>query len=376
MAIKGNKGEWSEIYTLFRLLGEGKVHAGDANLNKLDLYYPILNIIREEVKRYEYKPNTEKNIVIINESGMEYARIPMDKFMEESTSLLDAIKKGGENIEEVDENGDKKKKKKEPAFPIPSTECFMSQVGCTKLKAPSGDKADIHIVIHDLHTNRASLLGFSIKSQLGSSSTLLNASKATNITYKVYGSDITDEEINDINALKDHLSRMKALTSKGLLLKFHDIDNKTFKNNLLFLDTCMPDFISRCLICYSMPNSTSTIKDAVEKVAEENPFNFTGQDVVAFYEHKMKVLLIDSALGMMPNKEWKGRYDANGGYLVVRKDGEIVCYHFYNRNDVEDYLYNNTRFERSSRSRHKYGFLYRAEDGEVYIKLNLQIRFK
>ena len=39
MALTGNKGEWSEIYTLFRLLGEGKVHAGDANLNKLDLYY-------------------------------------------------------------------------------------------------------------------------------------------------------------------------------------------------------------------------------------------------------------------------------------------------------------------------------------------------
>ncbi len=45
MAITGNKGEWSELYALFRLLGEGKVHAGDADLNKLDLYYPILNII-------------------------------------------------------------------------------------------------------------------------------------------------------------------------------------------------------------------------------------------------------------------------------------------------------------------------------------------
>ena len=47
MALSGNKGEWSEIYTLFRLLGEGKVHAEDANMIKLELYYPILNIIRE-----------------------------------------------------------------------------------------------------------------------------------------------------------------------------------------------------------------------------------------------------------------------------------------------------------------------------------------
>lgn len=70
MALSGNKGEWSEIYALFRLLGEGKVHAGDADMNKLDLYYPILNVIREESKRYEYKPDIEQNIVIIDENGI------------------------------------------------------------------------------------------------------------------------------------------------------------------------------------------------------------------------------------------------------------------------------------------------------------------
>jgi HpaII restriction endonuclease. len=57
-----------------------------------DLYYLILNIIREESKRYEYKPNKEQNIVVIDEDGNEYARISMDKFMTESTRLLDTIK--------------------------------------------------------------------------------------------------------------------------------------------------------------------------------------------------------------------------------------------------------------------------------------------
>ena len=89
-------------------------------------------------------------------------------------------------------------------------------------------------------------------------------------------------------------------------------------------------------------------------------------------------LILDTAEynSLKPSKEWKGRYDANGGYLVVRKDGEIVCYHFYNRNDIEDYLYHNTRFERGSRTRHNFGSLFREEDGDVYIRLNLQIRFK
>lgn len=360
MAITGNKGEWSEIYALFRLLGEGKVHAGDADLNKLELYYPILNIIREESKRYEYKPQKEQNIVVIDEDGNEYARISMDKFMKESASLLETIKNTGGKR----------------AFKIPETECFMSEIGCTKLKAPSTDKADIQIVIHDLRTNMTPQLGFSIKSQLGSASTLLNAGSTTNILYRLDGSNMNDDEIAEINSIEDHLPRMEAIIERGYNLVFSDIEHRTFKNNLLFLDTCMPEFIARCLICDSMPNSTSAIKEAVEHVAQDNPFGFMGSNVVAFYEHKMKVLLLDAALGMTPAKEWTGRYDANGGYLVVKKDGDIVCYHFYNRNDVEDYLYNNTRFERASRSRYGFGSLFRGDDGKVYIKLNLQIRFK
>lgn len=358
MAITGNKGEWSEIYALFRLLGEGRVYAGDANLNKLDLYYPILNVIREESKRYEYNPDASQNIVIIDEDGNEFARISMDRFMKESYSLLESIRNGGNS-----------------AFEIPSTEYFMGKIGCSKLKAPSQDKSDIHIVIHDLRTNMTPELGFSIKSQLGSPSTLLNAGNPTNITYHVLGKNMTDDELDRINAIKEHLPRMQAIIGQGYKMQYADIENQTFKNNLLFLDTCMPEFIARCLICDSLPNSTSTIKGAVERVANENPFGYTGSNIIGFYEHKMKVLLVDSALGMTPAKEWNGRYDANGGYLVVKRDGDIVCYHFYNRNDIEDYLYNNTRFERASRSRYNYGKLYRNENDEICIKLNLQIRF-
>lgn len=360
MAITGNKGEWSEIYALFRLLGEGKVHAGDADLNKLDLYYPILNIIREESKKYEYKPNKEQNIVVIDADGNEYARISMTRFMEESTKLLESIK-GASN---------------QRAFEVPDAECFMSQIGCTKIKAPSQDKADIHIVIHDLRTSMSHLLGFSVKSQLGSASTLLNAGMPTNITYKVAGSNMTDQEIDEINGIEDHLPRIQAILDKGCHLEYFEIENQVFKNNLLFLDMCMPELVARCLVLGSMPNAGTSIKEIIETIAKENPLGFTGSNVINFYEHKMKVLLLDTALGMTAAKEWNGRYDANGGYLVVKTDGDIVCYHFYNKNDVEDYLYNNTRLDRASRSRYDFGKLYRGEDGQVYMKLNLQIRFK
>lgn len=283
----------------------------------------------------------------------------MDRFMQESASLLEKIKSA-----------------KKSAFEIPVSEAFMNKIGCMKLKAPSKDKADIHIVIHDLRTNMTPLLGFSIKSQLGSASTLLNAGDPINILYRVCETELTDTQIEEINAIDSHLARMSAIYDAGCRLIYADIENETFKNNLLFLDCCLPLFIADCLLVNNIPDSVSDIKDAVERVAVQNPFNFTGKNVTSFYEHKMKVLLLDAALGMTPAKEWNGRYDANGGYIVVRKDGEIVCYHFYNRNDVEDYLYNNTRFERASRSRYRFGSLFRGENGNVYIRLNLQIRFK
>ena len=282
----------------------------------------------------------------------------MDRFMQESASLLEEIKSA-----------------KKSAFEIHASEAFMSTIGCTKLKAPSKDKADIHIVIHDLRTNMTPLLGFSIKSQLGRASTLLNAGDPTNILYRVSGTKLTDTQIDEINAVDSHLSRMSAIYNTGCSLQYADIEHETFKNNLLFLDSNMPQFIADCLLVDSV-GEDSSLTHCVSEVAKKNPFGYNGKNVAEFYEHKMKVLLLSAALGMTPGKEWTGRYDANGGYLVVRKDGEIVCYHFYNQNDVEDYLYNNTHFERASRGRYNFGSLYRGDDGGVYIKLNLQIRFK
>lgn len=354
--ITGNKGEWSEIYTLFKLLGDGKVHAGDAEMNKLDLYYPILDVIRQESCLKEYKPDTEKNIVIVLEDGTEMARFPMQRFRDESKALLLEIGKASDR-----------------AFSVEQAENFMTEIGCEKLKAKSQDKADIHIVIHDLRTHMKPNLGFSIKSQLGHASTLLNAGMTTNIRFRVEGG-INADLAKTINEIPGHLERMKTLYDFGFSLRYDDVEHPTFRNNLLFIDSNLPNFIGRCLIEDSLEKSTD-IRNIVTKVSEENPFGYSGSNVLMYYEHKMKQLLLASALGMTPAKEWNGRYDANGGYLVVKDDGEIVCYHFYNQNDVEDYLYNNTKFDRPSRDRYKYGSVYEM-DGEFFFDLNLQIRFK
>jgi type II restriction enzyme len=72
---------------------------------------------------------------------------------------------------------------------------------------------------------------------------------------------------------------------------------------------------------------------------------------------------------MMPATVW------TGGHLVVKDDGEVLCYHIYNKNEFENYLFANTKLETPSSSRHGFGLI-ETIDGRQSFKLNLQIRFK
>lgn len=123
---------------------------------------------------------------------------------------------------------------------------------------------------------------------------------------------------------------------------------------------------------YSSP--LSKIKEITERVKEENPLNFDFSDNQDFYEHKVKRLLTECTLGLKGTTVWRGKYEATGGYLIVKENGDVICYHIYDRNQFENYLFNNTRFETPSQTRHHFGNIYQ-ENGEFFIKLNLQIRF-
>lgn len=362
MSLKGNKGEWSEIYTLFKLLGDGNIYAGDQNLNKIqDLFYPIIMILREEKNgQFNYRLQ-DKCVVIQNSMGEELLRVQALVFLTEAEKLLKAIN---------DNNG---------AFAIPQIESFMNSVYCYTLKAKSSDKTDIRIILHDLRTKMNSEMGFSIKSQLGGNSTLLNASKATNFNFKIEGITLSDKDIIEINLLDSKknkvIDRVNSILHRGGKLVFDKIDSSVFYNNLIMLDGDLPLIIAHLLL-EQIHSGMSTLKDLAQKLTETNPLGYNISKDNPFYTYKIKHLLTSVALGMMPAKTWSGVFDANGGYIVVKKDGEILCYHFYDRNRFEDYLFSNSYLERSSTSRHDYASVIKENDGTLSFKLNFQIRLR
>lgn len=360
MAKTGNKGEWSEIYVLFKLLGEKQVYAGDGELNKIkSLFYPILKILRDEQKgKYEY--SIEDNIVIVSEDGTELLRKSISDFLDKANQLLNIIRNS---------NG---------AFVAPEVEQFMSEIHCSTLKAKSQNKTDIKIVIHDLRTGMSPTLGFSIKSRLGSDSTLFNAGKTTNFTYKITGHHFSDAEISEINGIttrQKFIDRVRAIVNMGGVFKFMQMDDPICRNNFVLIDSYLPCIMAEILLeCYQ--GNTKYLKEITEVIASRNPIGYDTTYNHKYYEHKVKGLLVASALGMVPHTPWSGQYDANGGYLVVKDDGDVLCYHFYDRNLFEDYLYCNTRLESPSASKYEFASLYYADNGDLCFKLNLQIRFK
>ena len=76
-----------------------------------------------------------------------------------------------------------------------------------------------------------------------------------------------------------------------------------------------------------------------------------------FYEFKMKQFLLALALGMRPAKIYNGTDSAVGGMFLTDGNGEVLCYHKSERQTFADFLYQNSRFEKSSVDKYKYGFL-------------------
>lgn len=358
MALTGNIGEWSEIYVLFKVLSDEKLFKGDENLNKIeDAFYPIINVLRQE-SQGTFKFSYDSDIVIINNNQLNF-RIPIQNFKRMAELLLLELRK-----------------KPSGAFSIPIIEEFINSYNSHSLKAQSSIKTDINIVIHDSRTGATPLLGFSIKSQLGGASTLLNAGKTTNFIYKVTDTILDKKkacEINSINSRNKIKDRITKIYETGGHLEFTNTENLIFNNNLVLIDSCLPNIIAECLLYYYLGQGSRT-KDIINILTQNNTLEYNMDNGHPFYEYKYKRFLTDIALGMMPGTVWNGVFDTTGGFLIVKDNGDVLCYHIYNRNEFENYLFNNTRLETASSTKHQFGLLYKEKDN-YFFKLNLQIRF-
>lgn len=361
--LTGNKGEWSEFYTFLKLLADGKIYAADKNLNKNEtLFYLILKIIRGEAEDLEYIRN--ENIVIQNSKGIVLTEISVN----EVSNIADRFYKG------IAEG-----KRGERAFGLGFAKNALETFHTNSYSDERTKTADIRIVIHDPITHHKPLLGFSIKSYLGGKPTLFNASKASNLIFKIKP-EIDNQRRIELNNLNTYGARIRWLAENGYSLTFEKMYSEFFRTNLELIDSKLPEILAH-LILKRYLGGPNKLAGLTEFLNDANPCDFNIQLNKNFYTYKIKRLLVDAALGMKAGSLWTGAYSATGGIITVKKDGELLCFHIYNWNEFQDYLLNHTKidFPDSSPKRCDFGRVLTAEEVEEnsgsYIKLNFQIRF-
>jgi len=384
-----NAGDWAELYVLLNTLAHGKLYAADGNLNLIEeQFFPVISIEMQKVGhsrtppiRIVYTINRNKKSINIESEGANKS-ISMAAFKYESKNFFEIIST-----------------RKGRSFQVPEIAPFLEQLHNPITKQSSSKKADIHIVIHDVMTGIESEVGFSIKSKHSSPSSLINASGQTLFQYKIVPNSDQDNSVQGnmaqaqlCLALFDPINneikvgpkeRVNKLLDCDYSLSFNKIKSTYFQENLQIIDSSLDVFIADCLLVF-MSKKVSSLVDVVKLVTKRNPCKFnatTEKRLFDFYEYKMKRLIVDAALGMQPKVPWNGKYDASGGYIVVKSSGAVVCYHLYNWNALQDYLYNNLKFEtpvstgKGSKKSFNYAQFY-IENGLPHMDICLQLRFK
>lgn len=349
MAITGNKGEWSEIYAFLKILSDKVLYSADEKLI-LDpqAFINVLSVMRQEKANLIYEIDREKNQINIKEKNNILFSIPIKKISSKLLNILNKIKNS------------------KGTFELPEAEDLMNELRTKDLKAGARKKADIYITIEDPITGKHPTKGFSIKSQLGGKSTLLNASKHTNIEYEIV--QAIDQSIRH----KKPLIGLSEKLTNNETLRFSAIDKPAFEKNLMMIDSRMPLIIAEMVKAYYLREAGSTVKELTEYLKKSNPLRL--ELPKHFYEYKVQELLMAVAFGMKPSKEWIGDYEAHGGYIIVKQDGALACYHIYDRDQFKEFLYENTKLDTPDLPKHGFGTVY-SKDGTKFIKLNLQIRF-
>ncbi len=348
---KGNKGEWSELYALLKILSDKVLYSADENLALIPkAFIKVLNVKLEEKANLIYEIDHINDRIIVKEYNNIIASIPIIKISSKLSNILKKIKIGAAS---------------KGAFELFEAQELMTEIHAKKLKSASTLKADMYVTYEDPSTGTQPTEGFSVKSQIGGMSTLLNASGSTNFEFKIIES-IHSEKIG-----KTPLISLENILAPNQILEFVGVSNSNFKENLEMIDSHMPLIIAVMIKGYYL-GFGKTISQLTEYIKSINPLEKSKSS--HFYEHKIQELLRAIAFGMQPAKLWTGNYEAHGGYIIVKENGELACYHTYDRDSFGKFLYLNTRFETPSLSRHKFGKI-EHKNGIKFIKLNLQIRF-
>ena len=172
-------------------------------------------------------------------------------------------------------------------------------------------------------------------------------------------------------------NRIRYLRQLGCDIRFIAAANIVARINLI--KCCgieMPAIVGGMLKKFYFENLArpTTMEDCVDYLAEKDIAGYGFDDLKNTYRGKIAHFLLCILTGMRLGSPWNGRQEVNGGYIVVKNDGDVVAFHSTIADEFRDFLVAKMRMESPSHSRHKDMVIYK-EGNRYFLKLALQLRF-
>ena len=368
MSISANRGEHSELLAFLRILHEGRAQVADKFGEPREAWLKVSGIKRPSDPDRRYLIEGDQ-VMVINSAGAEIARASRASVGILADKLFLQIKES-----------------QGASFVCPAGDEAFLRLKLEGVKAGSAAKADLLIeVVSPVFDAEVLSLGFSVKSELGGLPTLLNAG-ATQFEYRIEGCSADDalavQEAAPRNKDKDYpgpMRLMPALAVSNARVVFESVVDPVFEQNLKMIDTSFPRILADTLM-HAYLDGELALKDAVRSPALldelSKALSLPLPMVERIVKHKIKELLRQSALGMNPGRQWEGQVEAHGGWIIVKENGQIVCFHVVNDDDFREYLLQGTKFDTPSMTRNRAGYVYRqGDESTARLRLSLQVRF-
>lgn len=356
MTFEATKREWGELYAFFRLLADGYVYAGTPQVQRNESQrLPVAMIQREEHDGTRQYILEGDQVIIAGEKGEK--RVPREDFGAVADLIFQALKESRTN-EVTSPDG---------------VEEFLDEVAIFDLEARTDDRTDLQVAFYH---REAPLVGFCVRSRLGAMLPLLDGGRTANLKFEQSGIRFATPTVNKINAFgeeADVAGRMLMVERLGGVLKYNDVADKVFRSNLHMIDLHFPRMLGEMVRMMHLDGITK-VSELTAAVEQLNPLKIKDELIRKhhYYEYKMKQFLMALALGMRPAKIFNGTDSAIAGFLFVDGSGDVLCYQKADNQTFAEFLFQNTRFEKSSTEKDKYGYLER-ENNVYYFKLNLKI---
>jgi len=419
----GNIGEHSELLAMTRIIVDGFLELGapdGVNQQSTGPLMPVLGVsrnppvgtkifrkkkkIEEEIKSRDVYCLSGEDIIMISEPSGTSKRICSKSELSEASQglknqLIYWASPKFKTQKRVQKKIDAESGTKSATEGLQSeySQRILNLFGLKTLRAKSGAKSDLYLTIES--SGKKISQGFSVKSQMGSKSCLVNHSGATIFRYEILNTTLAETEKLEAEYIYNKASSSKyskklkqvkqgpstivpALFSQtGVVVKFSDVVNATFRDSLEMIDSRFPEALAM-VILQRFKSGKSKMVDLVE---EEDLRNFlissgmSSHNAKNYFHEKLKDLLRKFALGMQAGSEWNDQAEVRGGWIVVIKEGKVVGYRFDSTDDFRNYLLKNTMIDtpstkRTRKNSAKVGRVYESE-GRLFFTLSLIVKF-